>query len=167
MGIRKATSNDVPRMLELAAVKRSEYEAYSPVFWRPAANAKESQRAFFEKLVDDAGWICLVQDADGLVDGFVMARVVPAPPVYDPGGKACVIDDFAVSSPSLWATVGAELRDAAERHAAQAGAVVSVTVCGHRDTAKRKALLDSGSHVASEWHVRSIQQNDSRSPAQD
>jgi hypothetical protein len=126
------------------------------VFWRPAANAKESQRAFFEKLVLDAEWICLVHDANGLVDGFVMARVVPAPPVYDPGGKACVIDDFAVASSSLWPTVGIQLRDAAEQRAAHAGAVVSVTVCGQRDAAKRKALLDSGSHIASEWHIHSI-----------
>jgi hypothetical protein len=143
-------------MLELAAVKRAEYEAYSPVFWRPAATAKESQQKFFESLVNDAGWICLVHDTNEIVDGFVIGRVVPAPPVYDPGGKVCIIDDFTVADPSLWSTVGVQLRDATERHAAETGAVLSVTVCGQRDTAKRKALLDGGSHVASEWHVHSI-----------
>src|SRR5580692_3708668 len=115
MSIRKATTTDVPRMLELAALKRTEYEAYSPVFWRPAVNAKESQRPFFENLVNDAGWICLVHDAEGLVDGFLIAHVVTAPPVYDPGGKVCIIDDFTVASASLWSTVGAQLRDTAER----------------------------------------------------
>jgi hypothetical protein len=156
MGIRKAKSDDVARMVEMAALKRAEYEAYSPVFWRPAAQAMESQRVFFEKLVVDADWICLVHDAEGLVDGFLIARVVTAPPVYDPGGKVCIIDDFTVANPSLWSTVGAQLRDAAEQHAAEADAVLSVTVCGQRDAAKRKALLDGGSHIASEWHVRSI-----------
>jgi hypothetical protein len=38
-----------------------------------------------------------------------------------------------------------------------AGAVLSVTVCGQRDEAKRQALLASGAHVASEWYVRAIE----------
>ena len=32
------------------------------------------------------------------MDGFVIVTVVPAPPVYDPGGRSSLIDDFAVAS---------------------------------------------------------------------
>jgi hypothetical protein len=48
------------------------------------------------------------------------------------------------------------LREEAERTAAAAGAVLSVTVCGQQDDPKRTALRNSGAHVASEWYVHSI-----------
>lgn len=157
MAIRDAISGDVPRMVELAAFKRAQYQEYSLVFWRPAVGAREAQRAFFDKLVASPDWICLVHEADGFVNGFIIATVVSPPPVYDPGGKVCMIDDFVVCEPSLWPTVGSALREEAERKAAMTGAVLSVTVCGQRDEAKRQALLESGPHVASEWYVRAIE----------
>jgi hypothetical protein len=83
-------------MVELAAIKRVQYQEYSPVFWRPAMGACEAQRAFFDKLVAFPDAICLVHEADGVVQGFIIATVVSPPPVYDPGGKVCMIDDFVV-----------------------------------------------------------------------
>ena len=156
MGIRDATLSDVPCMLDLAAFKRNQYHEYSPMFWRPASGAREAQRCFFERIVASQDSICLVHDVDGVMSGFIIATLVSPPPVYDPGGKVCMIDDFVVSEPSLWPTVGGALREEAERRAEIEGAVVSVTVCGQRDEAKRQALLKSGSHVASEWYVRAI-----------
>jgi hypothetical protein len=143
-------------MVELSSIKRAQYAAYSPIFWRPAAGASDAQRKFFASLVADPSWICLVHDAGGSIDGFVIARVTTAPPVYDPGGKVCMIDDFVVADPTLWPSVGIGLRDEAERRAAKLGAIISVTVCGERDAAKKSALQKSGSHVASEWYVRPI-----------
>jgi len=154
--IRPATAGDVPRMVELSAMKRAQYESYSPTFWHPARDANQKQEAFFRGLVADPSWICLVNETGGSVDGFIAARVVWAPPVYDPGGKVCMIDDFVVAHPSLWPTVGMALRDQAESKASQAGAVISVTVCGQRDAPKRTALQNSDSHVASEWYVHPI-----------
>lgn len=156
MEVRRAGHEDLERILGLAAAKREEYEKYSPIFWRPAVRAREAQAKYFRHLLSDPDWICLVHETDGDLDGFILAQVTPPPPVYDPGGKACIIDDFVVASPSLWRTVGQDLREEAERLAAQAGATVSVTVCGQRDEEKRRALLESGSRVASEWHVRPI-----------
>jgi hypothetical protein len=126
------------------------------MFWRPASGSREAQRSFFEKLVASGESICLVHDADKVLNGFIIGTVISAPPVYDPGGKVCMIDDFVVSESSLWSTVGVALRDETERRAALAGAVLSVTVCGQSDEAKRQVLLESGSHVASEWYVRAI-----------
>lgn len=65
-----------------------------------------------------------------------------------------MIDDFVVADSPLWATVGRGLHDEAERLARNSGAVISVTVCGQRDQAKRRSLVESGAHVASEWYVR-------------
>jgi hypothetical protein len=143
-------------MLDLAAVKRDQYQEYSPMFWRPAVGARKAHRFFFEKLLASRDSICLVHDARGVINGFIIGTVVSPPPVYDSGGKVCMIDDFVVSDPSLWSTVGVALRDETDRRAAMAGAVLSVTVCGRRDEAKRQTLLESGAQVASEWYVRAI-----------
>ena len=156
MGVRGATLGDVPRMLDLAALKRRQYQEYSPMFWRPASEARQSQRCFFERIATSPESICLVHDVNGVVSGFIIATLVSPPPVYDPGGKVCKIDDFVVSEPSLWPTVGEALRKEAERRAKIEGAAVSITVCAQRDEGKRQALLKSGSHVASEWYVRDI-----------
>jgi len=156
LAVRDAKPDDVPHIVDLAAVKRDHYQQYSPVFWRPATGARKAHRSFLEKLVASTESICLVHDANGVLNGFIIGTVISAPPVYNPGGKVCMIDDFVVSDPSLWSTVGVALRDETERRAAMAGAVLSVTVCGQRDEAKRQVLLESGSHVASEWHIRAI-----------
>ena len=162
MSLRQATPADVARMVQLSSLKRLQYAAYAPVFWRPAADANEKQQAFFRSLVDDPAWICLVHEAAKKIDGFVVARVVAAPPVYDPGGKVCMIDDFAVADASLWPSVGRALHADAERIAALQGAVASVTVCGKRDTPKRSLLRSTGAEISSEWYVHPI--SDSRVP---
>ncbi|HEY1684858.1 MAG TPA: hypothetical protein VGG19_08850 [Tepidisphaeraceae bacterium] len=156
MNLRRAVPADVPRMVELSTMKRLQYAAYSPIFWRPAVGADESQKKFFVPLVDDPSWICLVHEAAGEVNGFVMARIISAPPVYDPGGKVCMIDDFVVAEPSLWESVGMALHMEAEKIAGQSGAVISITVCGEHDAVKRTALRGAGAQIASEWYVHQI-----------
>jgi hypothetical protein len=127
------------------------------VFWHPAAGAAESQQKFFAGLVEDHSYICLVHESGaGGIDGFIVARIVNAPPVYDPGGRVCMIDDFMVATAALWSPVGNALHAEAERIAAQSGAVISVTVCGQRDQAKREELRSAGAEVASEWYVHAI-----------
>lgn len=143
-------------MVELSTLKRLQYEAYSPIFWKRAADAAHLQQEFFVGLVGDPAVICLVHEAADGVDRFIIARVVSAPPVYDPGGNVCIIDDFMVAEPSLWTSVGVALHAEAERIAAQRGAVISVTVCGERDVPKRTALRGGGAHVSSEWYVHKI-----------
>jgi hypothetical protein len=143
-------------MVELSELKRAQYANFSPIFWRPAAGASKSQRKFFGGLIDDRSWICLVHEAAAGVDGFILARVVSAPPVYDPGGKVCMIDDFMVADALLWPSVGMALHTEAERIAAESGAVASVTVCGQRDVVKGTQLRKIGADVSSEWYVHKI-----------
>ena len=35
-------------------------------------------------------------ESGAIVRGFVIARIMNAPPVYDPGGKTALVDDFCV-----------------------------------------------------------------------
>jgi hypothetical protein len=152
MAARVARRADVERMVELADMKRREYELHAPVFQRPAHNAREVHRPWLLKLVDDSQSGTFVhEDVNGGVDGFVIITTEPAPPVYDPGGTSSLIDDFTVSSPSKWETAGAALLDAAMAWAREQGAVQVVVVSGPHDAQKRAALRNAGLYVASEW----------------
>ena len=95
-----------------------------------------------------------MEEESGAVRGFIWGKVVDAPPVYDPGGKVCMVDDFVVREPALWAAVGRALLDEVRRLARERGAVLVVVVCGPHDQPKRALLAMDDFTVASEWHVR-------------
>lgn len=156
MAVRNAVQQDISRMVELSEAKRASYEANSPLFWRKAENSVHVQGVFFAKLLEQPDWLLLVHEHNGAIDGFIIGRLMPAPPVYNPGGKACLIDDFAVADSNLWDSTGTALHQALEAQARQAGAVVSITVSGAHDGPKRSALLGAGAHLASEWYVHTI-----------
>ena len=155
MTIRRAVETDISAMVRLSDLKRTQYESFSPVFWKKAPEAALKQKTFFSELLQRDTVIALVSEADG-IDGFIIANIVAAPPVYDPGGKVCMIDDFVVISPELWVTVGKRLRDQIQLEAKMRGAVLSVTVCGHLDKLKREYLQNADAHIASEWYVEKI-----------
>ena len=152
--IRKAEPADVPRMVELSEQKRLQYQSYQPTFWRKAADSREKQIPHFERVIDSDRAIALVHERAGTIDGFVIATVVEAPPVYDPGGLTCLIDDFVVADPQAWGTIGAALLNEANRQAHARGAVQTVVVCGHQDQPKRALLTEDGFSIASEWYVK-------------
>jgi hypothetical protein len=77
---------DVDAITAIASARRKQYAEYQPVFWRPAANAEQLHRPYLAKLVDNADVITLVSEDSGLVTGFLIAMIVGAPGVYDPGG---------------------------------------------------------------------------------
>jgi GNAT superfamily N-acetyltransferase len=154
--IRQATAEDVPRMVALSDQRRTAYQQYQPTFWRKAADANEKQRAFFEALLERADYLALVYEGDDEIDGFVIAGFIAAPPVYDPAGATCLIDDFAVSHTRLWATAGRALLDAASAWARENGAAQMVVITGHHDKLKRKMLADRPYSIASEWWVSDI-----------
>jgi GNAT superfamily N-acetyltransferase len=154
--IRNAEPGDVPRLVELSEQKRIEYERYQPTFWRKAADSREKQTPFLAHQIRRENVIALVHDLGAEIDGFVIATLMPAPPVYDPGGLTCLIDDFAVAEGSAWQSIGAALLHEVRREAAARGAVQAVVVCGHRDVPKREMLAGSGFTIASEWYATEL-----------
>ena len=157
MVIRVATVDDVNRMVELSDIKRTQYAEYSPVFWCKAEGASEKQAVFFKTQLDKENNIVLVCEETGRVDGFVIASLIIAPTVYDPGGLVCVVDDFMVSAPERWSTAGVALLVEARNRAKARGAVLCVVVCGHLDEPKRNMLRTHRFSVASEWYVNPIE----------
>lgn len=154
--IRKAGLADVPRMVDLSEQKRTQYQSYQPIFWRKAAGSREQQIPHFERVVGSDRVIALVHERAGSIDGFVIATLVEAPPVYDPGGLTCLIDDFTVADPQEWEAIGARLLREAAREAGARGAVQAVVGCGHQDEPKRAMLAAGGFAIASEWYVKEI-----------
>ena len=154
--IRKAQPADIPQMVDLSEQKRIQYQSYQPTFWRKAAAAREKQIPHFERVVSSDRVIALVHESAGSIDGFVIAALVEAPPVYDPGGLTSVIDDFVVADGRDWATTGLALLTEANREAKARGAVQTVVVCGHQDQPKRAMLAAGGFSLASEWYVREV-----------
>jgi GNAT superfamily N-acetyltransferase len=143
-------------MLELAEEKRRLYETYQPRLWRSSPNARSAQAAFFKMLISNiSDSIVLVYEDAGVFHGFIIAKVTEAPPVYAPGGRTCLIDDFAVAQ-NDWNEAGRALLDQAYRLARAAGAVQGVVVCGHLDEAKHNFLLSDGFSIASEWFVTNL-----------
>ncbi len=151
--IRPALQADVTAMTTLAAFRREQYARYQPLFWRPAVGAQDKQRAYLASLVASDEVITLVSEGAGQVTGFLIATLGPAPPVYDPGGLTCQIDDFVVAPAAKWPTTGAELLRAGLAEAGRRGAIQAVVVTGHLDQPKRQALHACGLEIASEWWV--------------
>jgi len=151
--IRPATRGDVAAMVALAAARRERLERYQPQFWRRRAGAERVQAAFFEHLLgQDDTYILVAAHPDGLV-GFVIARLEQAPPVYDPGGPSCAIDDFGADN----VTTARELLVGVRRWAAKRGATQLVVIAAHGDRATRTVLEDEGMTLASEWWVQPLQ----------
>jgi hypothetical protein len=151
--IRPAAAADVAAMTGLAAARREQYARYQPIYWRPAAGAAEKQGPYLAGLVASDKVITLVSEDAGRVTGFLVATLTGAPPVYDPGGLTCQIDDFVVTPAANWPAAGAELLRGALAEAGRRGAIQAVVVTGHLDEPKRQALRACGLEIASEWWV--------------
>lgn len=156
VAVELATHDDVHEVAALADAGRREYERYQPVFWRRAHDALRRHRAYLHGLVEAPDHLFLVARQAGRLSGFVIGKLVAAPPVYEPGGLTCVIDDFAVAAPDQWVSVGRDLLHALAQHAGQRGAVQAVVATAQQDHAKRQALETAGLAVASEWWVAPI-----------
>jgi GNAT superfamily N-acetyltransferase len=152
--IRPAIPADVAAIAAMASSRRIQYARYQPVFWAPAPNAEEMHKPYLAKLVGDEDVISLVAEESGTLTGFVIAMIVGAPAVYDPGGRTCQIDDFVVAA-GRWESTGTQLLRAALERAAERDAVQAVVVTAHLDADKREALRACGLSIASEWWVTS------------
>lgn len=156
--IRHATNADLDAILDLCELKRLEYQNYQPVFWRKAPDSRQRQLPFLQAQLSRENVIALVHEREGSVDGFIIAVIVPTPPVYAAGGPTCSVDDYWVHNKADWETVGPALLDAASEEARKRGACQVVVVCSHNDGPKRGMLAGQAYSIASEWWVRPLNQ---------
>lgn len=157
--VRAATTDDLDAVVDLAAATRAGYAVHQPVFWRPAPDARGAHRTYLAGQITDDRVISLVAtepdrgrvDGAEAVVGFAVGVLHPAPPVYDPGGPTCTVDDFTVDDPERWATTGVDLLRAVRARAAARGAAQVVIVVGAHDHPKQAALAATGLTAASQW----------------
>ncbi len=154
ISIRFAEVEDVSAMVDLSEQQRRiDEERYQLRFYRKAADSREKQLPYFKSLLAGERVIALVSEHNGRIDGFIIGMVINAPPVYDPGGFTCLVDDFVVQRPEDWPTIGVALLGEVNQHAKNRGAVQTVVVCRRLDETKRAALASLGLTVVSEWSV--------------
>ena len=89
-------------------------------------------------------------EIDGEVRGFLIAQPTPSPPVYDPGGRTALIDDFVVA-PDQWETVGAQLLGEARQRLRAADFAQIVVVSARQDEDKTRLLESTDLSLASTW----------------
>lgn len=152
MTIRDARPEDVPAMVKLVEEARQRMAKWQPQFWRKAKDSASMSEGWFTMLVGSDDVVTLVSEGDdGKVNGFLIASLQEPPPVYKPGGKTCVIDDFTVADDTLWAEAGSGLLREALTQAAARGAAQSVVIAPDAHTEKKKLLEREGLLLTSGW----------------
>lgn len=140
--------------MDLSEQKRIQYQDYQPLFWRKAEDSAARQAGFLQHMLARENVFALVYESEGVAKGFLIAALVPSPPVYA-AGLTCSVDDYWVADQD-WDGAGRALLDAAAEAARERGAVQCVVVCGHLDGPKRSMLAGAGHTIASEWWVKPL-----------
>lgn len=156
MDVRKAAASDIEATVDLAERNRRQYQKYQPTFWRKAANSAETTRGFFTGLLSEPETLFLVATEGSQLQGFLIARNFPVPPVFAPGGETYLVDDFCVLEPHHWLTVGEALLSHASTLIHEAGAARIVVTSADRDLAKTEMLRRSDLTIASNWWMKPL-----------
>ncbi len=155
--IRTATVADVPQIAALAAQRRRDYARHQPVFWHPASDGLARHLPYLEHQIASSDVLAFVHQSGEQMDGFIIGRVGPAPPVYDPGGPVCVVDDFVVADVERWIEIGSALLRQVEAAAhRERGCALVIVVCGDHDRPKQELLHRDGARIASQWWVKTL-----------
>jgi hypothetical protein len=141
--IRELTAADAQWAAELMEQRRQQYEAYSPVFWRPATGITGLHARFLSRQITEGSNAALRTD-----HGFIICQ--------RRAGEGFV-DDFAVSTPQAWASEGAELLIAAAQLLALSGDVVPMrVVTAHADEPKVAMLRELSLTLVEQWWVKPV-----------
>jgi len=154
--VRKAVTADIEAAVELAERNRRQFHKYQPTLWRKAASSAAATTTSFVELLTEPGTYFLVAVEGTRLQGFLIARKFPAPPVFDPGGDTYLIDDFCVLEPRLWLTLGEALLSHVSTLIHEHGGAQIVVVSVDRDLGKAEMLRRSGLTIASSWWTRAL-----------
>lgn len=154
--VRLASASDVPAMAQLMEAKRAQLESFEPVMWRTSPAAAQMTPAFFSHQLGQAFAIARVAEVNGRFVGFVIGTIQEAPPVFSPGGKTVIIDDFAVVDDDGADAAASELLDAVMSEARARGAVQLIVIAAAKDARVVRWLEGKKLHVASQWWTRTL-----------
>jgi hypothetical protein len=63
------------------------------------------------------------------IDGFAIASLITAPPVYEHSDPTALIDDFTVANPQSWESAATILFEGVKNEVSKRGAVGVVSIC--------------------------------------
>ncbi|MFM5918009.1 MAG: N-acetyltransferase family protein [Novosphingobium sp.] len=151
--VRRARAADVAEIAEILGAKRKSYEAWQPVFWKRAKHQHLLTLIYIHLQVYFPRGAFLVCERQGEVAGFLLASTIKAPPVFDPGGRSILVDDFCVRDPDDWPTIGTALFDELQAIASAKSWRQVIAVCAEQDRPKAVFLKGVGLSTASIWCV--------------
>lgn len=156
--IEAAMPTDSSSAAVLASAKRAEYAEYSPVFWRVAENARQIHEPFLAKCIADRGLFTSLaaRSGDRLAGIAITAHKVFPPPFSIDPEPSWLTDDFFVSTPDQWMTVGCDLLRETERQANDGGAKRLIVLTARRDEPKRQMLERAGYTRGASWWVHHV-----------
>ena len=143
--IRDAEAEDAPALARLGAGRPPRRHGMQMLWSQP--RGPEAYRA----MIEDRGIISLVGEADGYAIG---RPGLPAPPVYDPGGTTCLVDDLDLGE--SWPGCGPDLLAGLEAAARAAGDVQLLIACDRRESGKKEALEARGYRWPVDWYSREL-----------
>ena len=156
MDVRRATASDIDAVVAIVESQRKQQQKFQPTFWRKAAKSAAATETFFTKLLAEPDTFFLVAVEGSRLEGFLIAKKFPNPPVFDPGGDTWLVDDFCVAEPHLWLSVGEALLSHATTLIHEHGGVQIVVVAPDRDLAKTEMLRRSDLTIASNWWTKPL-----------
>ncbi len=157
--MRLARPADADFAANFAEIKRAEYAGFSPIFWRPAADARAKHLPFLSHCLqsDDYAAFTAVTEDTGDTLGVILANRHGAPPPFrDDPEPTWFVDDFYLAPTERWESAGVALLDAVTEAARAGGASRIVVVGAQRDLPKRTFLLGAGYTVAAAWWVHPV-----------
>jgi hypothetical protein len=158
---RVLVADDVPWVADTMAVRRALYATFSPVFWRPATNARDVHAVYLASCVASDRYCGYRTEA-----GFILGELQDeARPPWWSDVPLAFVDDFAVTSDDRWHTDGLRLLQATWRNLADRGADTMRIVTARRDTPKVEMLESSGLELGESWWVRPTDGPSSSAPA--
>lgn len=140
--LRAMTDEDFDWAARLMEKRRAMYEAFSPVFWRPALDVVGQHAAFIRSVTARPGALALRTE-----HAFLLSF---------PHEGRTFVDDFAVEADGQWETEGRDLVAAAVMERRSFEPTLRV-VTARQDTAKRALLASLGLVVAARWWVKELQ----------
>ncbi|MDA8198007.1 MAG: hypothetical protein M0Z54_01075 [Thermaerobacter sp.] len=166
--VRPARADDAGAIADFADVRRRIYQAYSPVFWRPAADARMHHAPFLAACLADGHHTAFVAESRGVVVGAAIANHrVRVPPFALDDKASWLVDDFYVAAPDWWRTVGGALLESVAAAARVSRPDRLIVVSAGRDGAKNAMLQDRAFRQEATWWVRPLDPPESPVPAEE
>jgi len=126
----------------LLELKRGEYARYSPVFWRPAEDARTLHARFLRRQILSDATVALRTG-----EGFIICERRPS---------EGFVDDFTMTAPQRWADDGAALLLAAADRVAADGISTLRVVTAQADQPKSALLRALSLFVTEQWWVHEL-----------